>query len=96
MILIGAVLGYVFFVYSGKPEQGDCLTTLEESFTGWDIVDCGDPKAAWEVVATDTSGGYDLDLGTCDGHPDGQQVNERNGKRGRRWEMCVVPTGTAK
>lgn len=96
LLLVGALFGYFFFIHGGHPQEGDCLKNLDESFTGWSTVECSDPAAAWKVVETATGGGYDSDLGTCAGHPEGQQVNKRNGKRGRRWEMCVVPVTAAK
>ncbi|GIG68081.1 LppU/SCO3897 family protein [Phytomonospora endophytica] len=94
-ILVGGLFGYFFFIHGGNPERGDCLKDLEETFTGWSIVECGDPGAVYEVVAT-SRGSYDYDMGTCDGYPDGKAINESAGKRGKRWEMCVVPVGTAK
>lgn len=95
LIIFGGIFSYFIFIHGGNPERGDCLKDLDETFTGWSIVECSDPAAAYEVVAT-ARGSYDYDLGTCEGYPEGQAVNESAGKRGRRWEMCVVPAGTAK
>ncbi|MEV0643790.1 hypothetical protein AB0I28_00865 [Phytomonospora sp. NPDC050363] len=94
LVLVGGLFGYFFFVHGGNPERGDCLKNLDETFTGWSIVECSDPAAVYEVVAT-ARGSYDYDLGTCEGYPEGEAVNESNGKRGKRWEMCVVPVGSA-
>ncbi|GAA4897494.1 LppU/SCO3897 family protein [Stackebrandtia albiflava] len=86
------VLGGVMMVvaWQGRPVAGDCLTGLEEGLTGYPIVECDDPAAVWKVVGDAEGERDDSDLGTCDGQPDGQRINENVG-RNSSWEMCVVP-----
>ncbi|CAM3160073.1 hypothetical protein [Stackebrandtia soli] len=88
------VLGGVMMIvaWQGQPVTGDCLTGLDEEITGYPIVECDDPSAAWKVVGDATGERNDSDLGTCDGQPDGQRINTNVGRKSS-WEMCVVPYG---
>lgn len=91
-VLAGAV--YFLFIWNGRPEEGDCLSSLTEEFAGYPIVACDDPSAAYEVVNRVTGGKYDTDLGACDDHPTGEVVKGGGGRKSSsRWEFCAVPLG---
>ncbi|HEY1176643.1 MAG TPA: hypothetical protein VGF17_10840 [Phytomonospora sp.] len=98
VVLIGVacavVWGVVYFgfIWNGRPEKGDCLSSLTEEFEGFPIVACDDPSAAYEIVTYVTGGKYDTDLGACDDYPNGEVVKGGGGRKSTsRWEFCAVP-----
>ena len=77
----------VMLLNQDKPGNGDCLASTDYNlFSGYDIVDCSDSSAQYEVVNWIGDGDEDS---VCEGY-DGTEVLSSHDKYGNlTWAVCL-------